>query len=495
MSRSFSNGEAVDSIETEKSRIILHELEAGWWILAVRTEITHLFRAHLMIFQSIDLTRLISSHDSSSGASGEPHVEYSAREVSSPALLLQHLLRAHQIFLLHHASSLAELFMRTPRNRFCGILKRFWNDFVWDWNVLLNGNPAVDVFNGVKLAAGGELGVGVGEEDWGSGEREVLEDFIGRTEGLVDLLVTRFGDAHEENQPAHKTSAKNDTDESCKFGEWKTTGQCPRPSDGVIFSGIGAVSRPSIRAISQWAETLYARGQDAYGVRLNPTSAYRRKGRHIDLGVNATTVRRHVGNPTERQETSQRNRTPTGVTKPDAKHDNGLPAGIPPSLVGPRRTLPQQAGTASDSNGVRREAQAKTADAVDHDGETGTETMIKYLTLGVYGSKWGIPFNRPPVSGQTSDPRGKVDSDLGSQDEVAGQLKKPPGQFLIGFRGELEGELDEDGEAESGSELEDRLDEQKQNSRTMIRTLHVERVKPAALQSDSKSVIDGTSTI
>jgi len=163
--------------------------------------------------------------------------------------------------------------------------------------------------------------------------------------------------------------------------------------------------------------------------------------------------------------------------------------------VGPRRTLPQQAGTASDSNGVRREAQAKTADAVDHDGETGTETMIKYLTLGVYGSKWGIPFNRPPVSGQTSDPRGKVDSDLGSQDEVAGQLKKPPGQFLIGFRGELEGELDEDGEAESGSELEDRLDEQKQNSRTMIRTLHVERVKPAALQSDSKSVIDGTSTI
>lgn len=34
--RSFSNGETVDSIETEKSRIVLHELEKGWWILAVR---------------------------------------------------------------------------------------------------------------------------------------------------------------------------------------------------------------------------------------------------------------------------------------------------------------------------------------------------------------------------------------------------------------------------------------------------------------------------
>jgi hypothetical protein len=33
--RSFSDGRSVDTIETEKSRIVLHELEAGWWILAV----------------------------------------------------------------------------------------------------------------------------------------------------------------------------------------------------------------------------------------------------------------------------------------------------------------------------------------------------------------------------------------------------------------------------------------------------------------------------
>lgn len=459
------------------------------------TAITQFLSAHLMKFQSIDLTRLIRSHGSSSGARGEPHVEYSAREVSSPALLLQHLLRGHQVFLLHHATSLAELFVRTPRNRFCGILKRFWNDFIWGWDVLLNGNPAVDVFNGVKLAAGGELGVGVGEEDWGSGEREVLEDFIGRTEGLVDLLVTRFGDEHAEKQPAHATSSKTGTDESREFGDWKTTGQCPRPSDGVIFSGIGAVSRLSIRAISQWAETLYTRGQDAYGVRLNPISAHRRKGRHIDPGVNPTTVRRHVRNPTDRQETSQRSRTSADLTKPDAKQDNGLPTGIPPSLVGPRRTLPQQAGTASDSDGIKEEAQAKTAHSVNHDGETGTETMIKYLTLGVYGSKWGIPFNKSPVSGQTLDLREKIYPHLGSQDEVAGHLERRPGRFLIGFRGELESEVEQDTEAESGSELEDRLDERRQNNRTMIRTLHVERIKPAALQSDSKSVIVGTLTI
>lgn len=33
--RSFSNGEPVDSIETDRSRIVLYELEKGWWILAV----------------------------------------------------------------------------------------------------------------------------------------------------------------------------------------------------------------------------------------------------------------------------------------------------------------------------------------------------------------------------------------------------------------------------------------------------------------------------
>ena len=34
-SRSFSDGKPVDTIDAEKSRVVLHELEPGWWILAV----------------------------------------------------------------------------------------------------------------------------------------------------------------------------------------------------------------------------------------------------------------------------------------------------------------------------------------------------------------------------------------------------------------------------------------------------------------------------
>lgn len=34
-SRGFSNGEPVNTIETEKTRVVLQEVEPGWWILAV----------------------------------------------------------------------------------------------------------------------------------------------------------------------------------------------------------------------------------------------------------------------------------------------------------------------------------------------------------------------------------------------------------------------------------------------------------------------------
>jgi hypothetical protein len=47
--RNFSNGEAVDSIETEKSRIILHELEPDWWILAVCVSAKALFACLIYI--------------------------------------------------------------------------------------------------------------------------------------------------------------------------------------------------------------------------------------------------------------------------------------------------------------------------------------------------------------------------------------------------------------------------------------------------------------
>ncbi len=50
---SFSNGEAVDSIETEKSRIVMHELEKGWWILAVRSSLLFLCQTCLTAYSRL----------------------------------------------------------------------------------------------------------------------------------------------------------------------------------------------------------------------------------------------------------------------------------------------------------------------------------------------------------------------------------------------------------------------------------------------------------
>lgn len=54
-SRSFSGGVAVDAIDTEKARVILHELEPGWWILAVCCT-THLWKNHSCQMTCPDLT-------------------------------------------------------------------------------------------------------------------------------------------------------------------------------------------------------------------------------------------------------------------------------------------------------------------------------------------------------------------------------------------------------------------------------------------------------
>lgn len=37
-SRDFADGAPVDAIDTERSRVVIHELEPGWWILAVRID-------------------------------------------------------------------------------------------------------------------------------------------------------------------------------------------------------------------------------------------------------------------------------------------------------------------------------------------------------------------------------------------------------------------------------------------------------------------------
>ncbi|KAK6420838.1 hypothetical protein LTR95_016895, partial [Oleoguttula sp. CCFEE 5521] len=347
--RTFSNGEPVDSVETEKSRIVLKELEGGWWVLA-----------------SIDLTRLPSTPDTSILSTTKPgpnedtksQVEYSSREVSPPLLLIQQLVQAHHMFSLHHGFSLDELFVRMSRDRFCSVLGRYWNRFARSWDVLLHGNPAVDVLGGLKLASGGELGFGVGEEEWGSGERDVLEDVVHRTEGLVDMLVARYG------EPVASTKRQASTYERAEALPWLGSGDAPTASDGVFFSGVGAVDRPSLRNIAYWMQHVYTHGEYAYGVHDNP-SRERRKTRRRPVSTTngdsstakenasakptkdvqpagAETAKPRLSPDVDRDSVASRDRTTAKSGAPPADRP-----GIPPPIVSAAEQALQKATAAS----------------------------------------------------------------------------------------------------------------------------------------------------
>lgn len=378
---------------------------------------------------------MINSRSKDAESNSTP--EYSSREVSPTPLLLAQVLTANRTFLLHHGPTISELFMRSPREKFCNILDRFWSRFCRNWEVLLHGNPAVEVFGGIKLAAGGELGVGVGEENWGSGEREVLEDLVRQTEGLVDLTVSRFGQAappekdYAADRPTEQTIADSDL-------PWLGSGQLPDEADGVIFGGTGAIARSSLRDISSWVEHIYTYGEYAYGVKDNP-HRQRRKRRRKQIAPydraaspgpdqssqQSTNLRKMALEQRQQQTTSSPGEKPedklpfplphdprprlhdrvashdhaTGTSSPQiASHP-----GIPPPIV--------NAAEESLNAAAKAAASARTESSSDRPQGGSTfgisSKWMNYLTLGLSGSgstrsRSSSPVERPEPSRRTS---------------------------------------------------------------------------------------------
>ncbi|EPE09867.1 vacuolar fusion protein ccz1 [Ophiostoma piceae UAMH 11346] len=374
--RSFAGDQSVDTIETDKARVILHELEPGWWILA-----------------SIDLTRLPTP-------SGE--VEYSSREVKPAALLLQDLLRAHSIFLLHHNITLQALFDSCPsRPRFTGLLARYWDVFVSSWSVLLHGNPVRDVLPGLRMAACGELGIGVGEEERGSGEREVLEGLVTQTEGLVDLVVCKYGELPLRKQSGggggdgdeddvHGAMLSGDDDEGGvnESQKWLGTGSGLGAEDGAIFLGVGALSRPSLRSLTYWMEDVYSWGQDAYGIAENPSAPARHTKRRKKSVASPA-----LGSIPEQEQKKKKSKQ----KKPVTPQEGMMP---PPSLLPPPPVtqLTRRATSSTPPIPVPSRSKSNTSNAGEatssslSESAEGSGAMDKYMSivkLG-YGTYWSL---------------------------------------------------------------------------------------------------------
>ncbi|OTB12380.1 hypothetical protein K445DRAFT_321114 [Daldinia sp. EC12] len=421
-SRGFANGQPVDTIETEKSRVVLHELEPGWWILA-----------------SIDLTKLplpprLDTPSSNQKDDASENVEYSSRELKPAALLMQDLLRAHSIFLLHHAASLSALFVRSRRSKFVSILGRYWDLYLSTWDVMLHGNPTTSMFGGIKIAACGELGVGVGEEERGSGEREVLEGFVDRTEGLIDLIVSKFGssefDADEDPKGAEESAPK-----------WLGTGEEPGAEDGAIFLGVGALSRKSIRDVAYWMEDLYMWGEDAYGVRDSPSST------------------RQAKKPKK--------------PRPASAKNNGGKRTSPPEANKP--ASPDAQSTQRKSTDVKEPEPAMPKPTEETVDGGGVNRFMNYLKMG-YGTHWTLGGSS---GGESTEQDGVAPAEI-SGDKTQSDSHRPPkapntnsGHYLIGLLGNVEeaGHIEHD---ENIEQSDDPSDDVEHNSRILLRTLTVE---------------------
>lgn len=367
--------------------------------------------------------------------------EYSSREVKPAALLLQDLLRGHSNFLLHHDSSLSSLFLRIKRTRFLSTVGRYWDLFLSTWNVLLSGNPVRDVFGGIKIAASGELGIGVGEEDRGSGEREVLEGLVGRIDGLVDLVVSKFGESDPDD---FNKSGENKKEAASHQITQQWLGTCKEPGaeDGAIFLGTGALSRKSIRDITQWMEDIFSWGENAYGLLESPKASRR--------AMTASTVE---------------GRRKFSAPNPD----------VPPSLFAPERGYRTTGNTPS-----RRNQSPASEQGSKKEGEEGKghDNYMEYLKLG-YGKYWSL-------GGQSSSPSSsKADSVHRDSESESPEGRTPKGDdtvghFLVGHTGEIE-----EGWVEDPEERRFALEHEAPNGRTMVRTLTVELESEATAESES----------
>lgn len=369
-------------------------------------------------------------------------------------LLLADLLRAHSTFLLHHGSSLSALFVQYRRVKFIALLSRYWDLFLSTWNVMLHGNPARDIFGGINVAASGELGVGVGEEDRGSGEREVLEGLVSRVEGLVDLVVSRFGPEDSETE-----SSKSD---KVQVEPWLGSGKEPRAEDGAIFLGAGALSRKSLRDVTHWMEDLYTWGEHAYGIIESPTSTRRTRGKK--------SVSKVVANLDESQH-----------PKADATPKAAEPA--------------QEAGeSTSDAQDTQPKVPGDEPSQVIPELEAGRlDKMVSYLTLG-YGSYWSFP-GTGGSSSEPANPQTAADDKSNARDASGPHLKPSrlpssfdsSGHYLIGLKGDIEDDSTATNDMEGPLGSDDAEDDDENNSRTVLRTLHVE------LESSSvENRLDGT---
>lgn len=345
---------------------------------------------------------------------------------------------------------------------------------------MLHGNPVRNIFGGINIAASGELGVGVGEEDRGSGEREVLEGLVGRIEGLVDLVVSKFGAEEPEDE------AKTHRDR-VDAQLWLGSGEEPAAEDGAIFLGAGALSRKSVRDVTHWMEDLYQWGNHAYGVIDSPTSTRGKRARKGHKSVDEARVTAKEDTPTKTDKMDQKQAEEAPVETETQKETEAQN----------QKSTEEQGQNQSEAQSLPSEPPIPTIDTstpstAPKDPEDGKlDKMLSYMKLG-YGSYWTLPgtnTNTPTTQSGThtpSDPTSKPqpkDTTPASASRpklLARSSSEPHGHYLIGLKGSIS-EPPSDSDSSTSST---------HNSRTLLRTINIELDSKPSTQPSTTIIKD-----
>src|SRR5207247_4375772 len=183
------------------------------------------------------------------------------------------------------------------------------------------------------------------------------------------------------------------------------------------------------RGIVNWMEEIFIFGEDAYGVKNDPSSARRRKARKTQPAASKTAS--FVG---EGRSSSPAQTAPAGRQTVQTKDSSPLRSSFtPPPPIVPLVDSKQDSGTPAKHSLDEPQADSipRPADA----GSTGTETLMKYLTLG-YGSAWTLTpkaIGTNSSDGKTSTSKsavGNVKKNSDAAAEIKGrQSKKPVDNF------------------------------------------------------------------
>ncbi|KAF3275068.1 hypothetical protein TWF970_007509 [Orbilia oligospora] len=454
--RGFSGAQDLNSVETQKSRIVLHEIEAGWWILA-----------------SIEFTRI-------DYATEPPTTEYSPREVAPYSVLISQLKTSYRQFLLFNGN-LDFILSNHGRDVLVQRLDKFYARWALEWVILLNGNPAVDVWNGIKI------GRGVGEE-----EKKVLGGFAdqNRTEAdgserMIDLVVSRFG-----KLPGDEKDVKDTKKTKLGFST-RGTGRIPGPDDGCIYRGLGNLTNESVRDLAEWMARWYQHGDSSFDyqtVRPSRKKARRGKSKTTPVPPPAETPPSGITTTITAAEAPEGSASATAAETvapieeasepetrlppplfPTESQQNAREAEQPPTsgLEGPKsKDKDKKKGKPSDVTGGSSNGQSSGS-------KGGNNLMLNVLTLGTYAaySAWNRKGEDDPSKADTADQNAEP-----NPTEVSGR-------FIIGYTGAL----DED---EEDSVVSDENVDQKDFISTTIWVARTKDMSPNEDGADKQPILE-----